>query len=107
MTDGRDVAPKSAYGYLAELEEALPENARITTLSGRYYAMDRDNRWDRVAEAYAAMVRGEGGKSDEPAECFPGGTLRLMHLALRFHRGDLRWMRASWVERGKNCACPD
>lgn len=63
VTDGRDVAPKSAYGYLAELEEALPENARITTLSGRYYAMDRDNRWDRVAEAYAAMVRGEGGKA--------------------------------------------
>ncbi|GGE37189.1 2,3-bisphosphoglycerate-independent phosphoglycerate mutase [Primorskyibacter flagellatus] len=63
VTDGRDVAPKSAYGYLAELEETLPEKARIATLSGRYYAMDRDNRWDRVAEAYGAMVRGEGGKS--------------------------------------------
>lgn len=60
VTDGRDVAPKSAYGYLADLEEALPEGARIATLSGRYYAMDRDNRWDRVAEAYGAMIRGEG-----------------------------------------------
>jgi 2,3-bisphosphoglycerate-independent phosphoglycerate mutase len=63
VTDGRDVAPKSAYGYLSDLEEALPEGARIATLSGRYYAMDRDNRWDRVAEAYGAMVRGEGQKA--------------------------------------------
>ncbi|WP_375173799.1 2,3-bisphosphoglycerate-independent phosphoglycerate mutase [Pseudooceanicola sp.] len=60
VTDGRDVAPKSAYGYLSDLEDALPDNARIATLSGRYYAMDRDNRWDRVAEAYGAMVRGDG-----------------------------------------------
>lgn len=60
MTDGRDVAPKSAYGYLAELEEHLPEGARIVTVTGRYFAMDRDNRWGRVSEAYAAMVRGEG-----------------------------------------------
>lgn len=63
VTDGRDVAPKSAYGYLSDLEEALPEGARIATLSGRYYAMDRDNRWDRVAEAYGAMVRGKGQKA--------------------------------------------
>jgi len=63
VTDGRDVAPKSAYGYLSDLEEALPKGARIATLSGRYYAMDRDNRWDRVAEAYGAMVRGAGQKA--------------------------------------------
>ncbi|WP_370272251.1 2,3-bisphosphoglycerate-independent phosphoglycerate mutase [Pseudooceanicola nitratireducens] len=63
VTDGRDVAPKSAYGYLSDLEDALPEGAAIATLSGRYYAMDRDNRWDRVSEAYSAMVRGDGQKS--------------------------------------------
>jgi len=60
ITDGRDVAPKSAYGYLSELEDALPDTAKIASLSGRYYAMDRDNRWDRVEEAYAAMVQGKG-----------------------------------------------
>ncbi len=60
ITDGRDVAPKSAYGYLEELEEALPENARIATVTGRYFAMDRDNRWERVSEAYAAMIHGKG-----------------------------------------------
>ena len=60
ITDGRDVPPKSAAGYLAQLQAGLPEGARIVTVTGRYYAMDRDNRWERVAKAYAAMVRGEG-----------------------------------------------
>ncbi|XDA98531.1 2,3-bisphosphoglycerate-independent phosphoglycerate mutase [Sulfitobacter sp. LCG007] len=60
ITDGRDVGPKSAKGYLADLEDALPEGASIVTVDGRYHAMDRDNRWDRVAKAYAAIVRGEG-----------------------------------------------
>ncbi|WP_137702440.1 2,3-bisphosphoglycerate-independent phosphoglycerate mutase [Marimonas lutisalis] len=60
ITDGRDVAPKSALGYVARLQEALPDTARIATLTGRYFAMDRDNRWARVAEAYGAMIRGEG-----------------------------------------------
>ncbi|MFD3190732.1 2,3-bisphosphoglycerate-independent phosphoglycerate mutase [Sedimentitalea sp. HM32M-2] len=60
VTDGRDVAPKSAYGYLGDLAERLPEGARIATVTGRYFAMDRDNRWGRVSEAYAAMVHGRG-----------------------------------------------
>ena len=60
VTDGRDVAPKSAYGYLEELQSAMPKGARIGTLTGRYFAMDRDNRWERVAEAYEAMVHGQG-----------------------------------------------
>ncbi|MDQ2090014.1 2,3-bisphosphoglycerate-independent phosphoglycerate mutase [Marimonas arenosa] len=60
ITDGRDVSPKSALGYVATLEAALPATARVATLTGRYFAMDRDNRWDRVAEAYAAMIRGNG-----------------------------------------------
>lgn len=60
VTDGRDVAPKSAYGYLEELHSAMPKGARIGTLTGRYFAMDRDNRWERVAEAYEAMVHGQG-----------------------------------------------
>lgn len=63
ITDGRDVAPKSAYGYLEDLLENLPAGASIATLSGRYFAMDRDNRWDRVSEAYDAMIRAKGGRA--------------------------------------------
>ncbi len=58
--DGRDVAPKSSLSQVAELEAALPDKARIGTVCGRFYAMDRDNRWDRVEAAYRAMVAGEG-----------------------------------------------
>ncbi|PIE14350.1 MAG: phosphoglycerate mutase (2,3-diphosphoglycerate-independent) [Rhodobacterales bacterium] len=60
MTDGRDVAPKSASGFIADLQAKLPETARIATVSGRYYAMDRDNRWERVQLAYEAIINGEG-----------------------------------------------
>jgi 2,3-bisphosphoglycerate-independent phosphoglycerate mutase len=60
ITDGRDVAPRSALGFIEELEVALPEGVQIVTVTGRYYALDRDNRWDRVATAYAAMAQGVG-----------------------------------------------
>ncbi|MCH8465571.1 MAG: 2,3-bisphosphoglycerate-independent phosphoglycerate mutase [Roseinatronobacter sp.] len=60
MTDGRDVAPRSADGFLQALEAGLPARARIGTVIGRYYAMDRDNRWERVARAYAAITHAEG-----------------------------------------------
>ncbi len=63
LTDGRDVAPTSAYGYLSDLQERLPDGARIATVIGRYFAMDRDNRWDRVAEAHAAMALAEGPRA--------------------------------------------
>ncbi|MEC8294423.1 MAG: 2,3-bisphosphoglycerate-independent phosphoglycerate mutase [Pseudomonadota bacterium] len=68
VTDGRDVAPKSALTYLAQLKAALPENARIATVTGRYYAMDRDNRWERVSTAYAAMVQGQGAAATSAEE---------------------------------------
>ncbi|WP_170529878.1 2,3-bisphosphoglycerate-independent phosphoglycerate mutase [Ruegeria arenilitoris] len=64
ITDGRDVAPKSALDFLAELERRLPANARVVTVSGRYYAMDRDNRWERVGRAYEAIIKGQGGQAD-------------------------------------------
>lgn len=60
VTDGRDVAPSSAAGFIAELVAGLPAGARVATVIGRYWAMDRDNRWDRVGRAYGAMVRGTG-----------------------------------------------
>ncbi|NOC45514.1 2,3-bisphosphoglycerate-independent phosphoglycerate mutase [Ruegeria sp. HKCCD7559] len=64
VTDGRDVAPKSALTYFSQLEERLPEGARVVTVSGRYFAMDRDNRWERIAEAYDAMINGKGRAAD-------------------------------------------
>jgi len=60
MTDGRDVAPKSALGFLEDLQSRLPGETRIATVTGRYFTMDRDNRWDRVQKAYAAMILGQG-----------------------------------------------
>lgn len=60
ITDGRDVAPVSAEGFLAKLSDGLPDGARIATVIGRYWAMDRDSRWERVARAYHAMVNGRG-----------------------------------------------
>jgi 2,3-bisphosphoglycerate-independent phosphoglycerate mutase len=60
--DGRDTPPKSGIDYMRVLERRMVEKGygNVATVSGRYYAMDRDRRWDRVALAYAAMVRGEG-----------------------------------------------
>ncbi len=60
ITDGRDVAPKSADRFIADLAADLPRGARIATVVGRYWAMDRDSRWDRVERAHAAIVRGRG-----------------------------------------------
>ncbi|MBZ0128608.1 MAG: 2,3-bisphosphoglycerate-independent phosphoglycerate mutase [Rhodobacteraceae bacterium] len=60
LTDGRDVAPGSAGGDLGRLAAALPGNARIATVIGRFHAMDRDNRWQRVESAWRAMVLGQG-----------------------------------------------
>jgi len=68
VTDGRDVAPQSAVGFIEALGEALPPNAWVATVSGRYYAMDRDNRWDRVALAYNAIVKGQGAEQDNPIQ---------------------------------------
>ena len=62
--DGRDVPPSSAADYLAQLETEISKLGvgKIATISGRYYAMDRDKRWDRVAKAYAAIASGQGEK---------------------------------------------
>jgi len=61
ITDGRDTPPRSCEGYLPALEEALAAvGGRVATLSGRYYAMDRDHRWERTEMAWRAMVEREG-----------------------------------------------
>ncbi len=66
ITDGRDVAPSSAQGYIAALVQRLPYGAGIATVTGRYWAMDRDNRWDRVARAYEVMVSARGEAAPDP-----------------------------------------
>ncbi|MCM3254250.1 2,3-bisphosphoglycerate-independent phosphoglycerate mutase [Priestia aryabhattai] len=69
--DGRDVAPQSAETYLKELNEKIEEYGvgEIATLSGRYYSMDRDKRWERVEKSYRAMVYGEGPSYTSAEEC--------------------------------------
>ncbi|WP_069649145.1 2,3-bisphosphoglycerate-independent phosphoglycerate mutase [Caloranaerobacter ferrireducens] len=68
--DGRDVPPKSAKKYIEELENKLSELGvgKIATISGRYYAMDRDKRWDRTKKTYDAMVLGKGRVASTPIE---------------------------------------
>jgi 2,3-bisphosphoglycerate-independent phosphoglycerate mutase len=60
ITDGRDTPPQSAAEYLDRLLAALPPSVPVATVCGRYYAMDRDKRWERVAKAYNAIVEAEG-----------------------------------------------
>ena len=66
FTDGRDTDPKSGLGYLTDLQQHLDKNTgAIATITGRYYAMDRDKRWERVKLAYDAMVKGIGTISND------------------------------------------
>jgi len=67
FTDGRDTDPKSGIGYLTNLQQHLNKTTgSIATISGRYYAMDRDKRWERVKIAYDALTAGIGKKSADP-----------------------------------------
>jgi 2,3-bisphosphoglycerate-independent phosphoglycerate mutase len=66
FTDGRDTAPDSGAGHLAEVDSW--DGARVATVTGRYYAMDRDRRWDRTERAYDAIVKGEAEFGAETGE---------------------------------------
>ncbi len=66
ITDGRDTPPKSAAAYVATLVKDLGSSAAIATVIGRFYAMDRDNRWERVSAAYKTMVDAEGARFASP-----------------------------------------
>ncbi len=76
ITDGRDVAPTSGAGFMATLVAGMPPGARIATVIGRYWAMDRDNRWERVARAFAAMVWGTGEHSPDAAAAVAAACAR-------------------------------
>ncbi len=117
FTDGRDTPPEAGAGYLAELERWLKHAGRIGTVSGRYYAMDRDRRWDRIKQAYDAIVHAEGRTSPTPrrpsAESYerdetdefiaPDGHRRLRRDGGRRRRAPLqlpaRTARGSWSAR--------
>ncbi len=66
ITDGRDVSPVSGINFIKQLEEICDDKIKIATISGRFYAMDRDNRWDRVQRAYNAIVNAEPKTDQNP-----------------------------------------
>lgn len=68
FSDGRDVAPQSVEKYLTYLEERVSNTVKVATLSGRYFAMDRDNRWERIENAYRAIVNAQGHKLCQPLD---------------------------------------
>ncbi len=76
--DGRDTPPSSAKEYLEELEEFCGKIGlgKVATIGGRYYAMDRDKRWERVEKAYAAMVYGEGEEADSALQAIENSYVR-------------------------------
>lgn len=67
ITDGRDVSPTSAQKYIKQVEKHLNENIQIATISGRFYTMDRDNRWERIKRGYDAIVNAEPKTDFDPA----------------------------------------
>ena len=78
VLDGRDTPPESGVRYIEEISSFMREAGvgRIATVMGRYWAMDRDQRWERVEKAYAALVRGEGSPAEDPVE-----AVRLSYMS--------------------------
>ena len=78
ILDGRDTPPESGAGYLAQLQQYIAERGtgKIATVCGRYYAMDRDNRWNRIEKAYRLYVHGEGHKSQDPVKAVNNSYLK-------------------------------
>jgi 2,3-bisphosphoglycerate-independent phosphoglycerate mutase len=76
ITDGRDVSPTSANKYLKTVQEHLNENVTIATISGRFYSMDRDNRWERVKRGYDAIVSADPKTSMNP-EAYVGHSYSI------------------------------
>ncbi|MBP3708638.1 MAG: 2,3-bisphosphoglycerate-independent phosphoglycerate mutase [Clostridia bacterium] len=76
--DGRDTPPASAENYIIELEEKIKEKGvgKIASVSGRYYSMDRDKRWDRIQKTYNAIVRGEGEKAQSATKAIEDSYLK-------------------------------
>jgi 2,3-bisphosphoglycerate-independent phosphoglycerate mutase len=75
-TDGRDTPPLASQDFLARFEPELPEGARIATVCGRYFAMDRDNRWERAKQAWDAMALGQAPRAESA-----GAAIAAAHAA--------------------------
>ncbi len=94
--DGRDTPPTSGAGYLEQLQQQMRTigAGSLATVSGRYYAMDRDQRWERTGKAYAAIVHGEGIQASDPVEAVRASYERgvtdefLVPVVLTDKRGD-------------------
>lgn len=98
--DGRDVPPSSAGAFISELEAYMNEIGcgKIATISGRFYAMDRDKRWDRVKKAYEAIVDGDGLYADTASEA----------LALAYDRGETdEFVQPTIIVKGAEIAPDD
>lgn len=96
FTDGRDTDPKSGYRFVEELQEHLKTSSgNIATITGRYYAMDRDKRWERVKIAYDAMLKGVGEKSTNLLESIQASYERNItdEFLLPIINGDLNETR--------------
>jgi 2,3-bisphosphoglycerate-independent phosphoglycerate mutase len=95
--DGRDTPPQSASGYLKQFQQDIAGHGaiRIATVAGRYYAMDRDKRWDRVAKAYAALTAAAGEHADDPVKAVEAAYARgeTDEFVLPTAIGDYRGMK--------------
>jgi 2,3-bisphosphoglycerate-independent phosphoglycerate mutase len=109
--DGRDTLPTNGAGYLEELEQSMREynTGKIATVSGRYYAMDRDRRWDRIAKAYSAMAFGqaEGGSYNDAVkgmkESYNKGVTD--EFIVPFVLTDAKSQPLTTIRDGDSCIC--
>ena len=82
FTDGRDCDPKSGLGLYKTLEKVAKKNqVKISTVIGRYYAMDRDQRWERIKKAYDLMVNGIGEDFNSASEALPHLTKMILLMS--------------------------
>ncbi len=118
FTDGRDTPPRSALAYIARLERELSGGrGKIATVSGRYYAMDRDKRWDRVARAYQALVFSSGLHAASATEAVEAAYARdesdefiqptVIFRRRRARRSDPRWRRRHFLQLPRRPRAPD
>ena len=93
--DGRDTPPKSAVGYLKQFQRDIAGHGdiRVATVAGRYYAMDRDKRWDRVAKAYRVLTEAEGERADDAGRGGRGGLCARRDRRVRAADRDRRLAR--------------
>ena len=83
FTDGRDCDPKSGLGYITELENRIEgSNTKIASVIGRYYAMDRDKRWERIKKAHSLLTKGEGSKFSSAVEAINPITAKILRMNL-------------------------